>query len=79
MTQYNRAIQILLYNRYNSCYENGRPRIGRGQRVCNCRLGGGLSLRFVMPKSSLPYKLTPKIINERVGDGVQYSFRVCSY
>ena len=69
-TQYNRAVHNLIYIIYITYYMNGWPRIGWCQRVCNCRFGGGLSLRFVMSKNSLPYKLKPKIINERVGDGV---------
>ena len=52
---------------------------GRCQFGSICRFVVGCSLTFVMSKSSLPYKLKPKVIDERVGDGVQHSFPICSY
>ena len=38
-TQCNSAVHILLYNRYNSCYESGWLRIGRCHSGRNCRCG----------------------------------------
>ena len=46
--QFNSAVHILLYNRYNSCYESGWLRIGRYRSAYNCRCGGGCAKTFFL-------------------------------